>query len=130
MPQSKGLARNLTNSFLVKFFQVQEERYITFQRGRRRGGRRGSCPPTFESWGAQPLQFFTCYARPLLNSPPLFSTCSYPSAFEVCFMSMLGYHVESSLHLPRISDLQHLAVQQLMVHHKPAFIFLFLDINL
>ena len=29
------------------------------QRGRRRGGRGGSCPPTFESWGAQPLQFFT-----------------------------------------------------------------------
>ena len=32
---------------------------LGLQRGRRRWGRGGSCPPTFESWGAQPLQFFT-----------------------------------------------------------------------
>ena len=50
------------------------------QRGRRRGGRGGSCPPTFESWGAQPLQFFTSTHAPFLTRPPLFSTCSYPSA--------------------------------------------------
>ena len=40
----------------------------TSQRGRRRGG---SCQTPLEG---------ACYARPLLNSPPLFSTCSYPSA--------------------------------------------------
>ena len=51
------------------------------------GGRGGSCPPTFESWGVQPLQFFTSthapfLTRPLLNFPPLFPTCSYPSDSE------------------------------------------------
>ena len=40
------------------------------QRGRRRGGRGGSCPPTFESWGAQPLQFFTSTHAPFLTRPP------------------------------------------------------------
>ena len=49
----------------------------TVHRGVGEGG--AVTPPTFESWGAQPLQFFTCYAPPLLNSPTLFSTCSYPS---------------------------------------------------
>ena len=40
------------------------------QKGRRRGGRGGSCPPTFESWGAQPLQFFTSTHAPFLTRPP------------------------------------------------------------
>ena len=41
------------------------------------GGAGGQLPPTFESMLPDPPR----RARPLLNSPPIFSTCSYPSEY-------------------------------------------------
>ena len=41
-----------------------DSKAYTYQRGRRRGGREGNCPPTFESWGADPPR------RGVLCTPP------------------------------------------------------------
>ena len=38
----------------------------------------GSCPPTFESWGTQPLQFFTSTHAPFLTGPPSFQLAPTP----------------------------------------------------
>ena len=68
---------------ICHFLSINKSKLRLSGKGVGEGGAGGAvAPPMFESWGAQPLQFFTCYTRPLHNSPPLFSTCSYPSVWE------------------------------------------------
>ena len=58
-------------SFFQYFMSTYSSRGLHYQRGRRRDGRGGSCP----------LLLKACPQTPLLNSPPIFSTYSYPSDY-------------------------------------------------
>ena len=52
--------------------------------GQEKGGKGGSCPPTFESWGVQPLQFFTSTHAPFLTGPPSSQLAPTPLWREGC----------------------------------------------